>query len=334
MKRLALRLMRNCGAFAVARTMSAGLARILMYHNFQGPGESNAGAVNTTELRGQLTYLRRHFQVVPLASIVEHLKTGQALNDRTVALTVDDGRRNFYQFFFPVLKEFAMPATFFVVSSFIRSEDWLWTDKVLWLSEQAPRELPSSQLDALFSQLNQLRPDARNLQISELAATMKVSIPRDPPSKYAPCSWMELREMADSGLVEIGSHTVTHPILASLTEEESGRELTLSRSQLEQGMGRPVRSFCIPNGKAEDYRPSHLRQIADAGYSGAVVAFPGMVSREANPYELPRLGVSGDSDELAFSKNLDGAEYYQAKLLRAFHLRSPQPGTTKPSRPV
>lgn len=324
MKRFALRLMQNCGVFALTRAMSENMARILMYHNFSGPGETNTDAVDAAALRKQLAYLRRYFHVVPLTCMFEHLKARTPFDRLTVALTIDDGRRNCYEILFPLLQEFGMPATFFVVSSFVRREDWLWTDKVLWLSQQQsrPGELSADKIEILFATLNRLRPEARTAFIEATAACMGVTIPQHAPSQYAPCSWTELREMADSGLVEIGSHTVTHPILATLTEEESWHELIISRAQIGEALGREVRSFCFPNGKPGDYRPSHLQQVKDAGYAGAVVASFGMITERGNPYELPRMGVSGGSDALSFSKDLDGAEYYQTRLLTSLRLRS------------
>jgi peptidoglycan/xylan/chitin deacetylase (PgdA/CDA1 family) len=292
------------------------MARIVMYHNFSVSGEASTGAVSVSAARTQLEHLRRYFKVIPLTRLVEQLRSGVPLERGTVALTIDDGRRNCYEFFFPLLKEFGMPATFFVVSSFIRGEDWIWTDKVQWLSEQplSPGELAPDRIESFFEVLNPMRPELRNARIESIAGGMGVSLPEDPPQEYAPCSWGELREMADSGLIEIGSHTSTHPILASLTDGESWQELTVSRAQIEAGLGGKVNCFCFPNGKPSDYRPNHLRQVRDAGYSGAVVARFGLVSRGANPYELPRLGVSGRSDALSFYKYLDGAEYYQEKL--------------------
>ena len=323
MKRFALGLIRACGAFTLARTMSADMGRILMYHNFSAAGEAQTGAVNVTVLRAQLAYLRQHFRVVPLTRIFDGLKTGTPLDPLTVALTIDDGRRNCHEVLFPLLKEFEMPATFFVVTSFIRGEDWVWTDKILWLSDLSTRtdDLSADKLETLFATLNRLRPEKRTAYIEGIAHRMGVSIPREVPPKFAPCSWSELREMSDSGLVEIGSHTVTHPILATLTEEESWRELTVSRAQIEEAVGRPVVSFCFPNGKSGDYRLSQLQQVRDAGYAGAVSADFGMVENSADPYTLPRIGVSDDFDTLSFSKYLDGAEHYQLKLQRSLGLR-------------
>ncbi|MGA9543855.1 MAG: polysaccharide deacetylase family protein [Candidatus Sulfotelmatobacter sp.] len=294
------------------------MPRILMYHNFSAPGGMNTDDVSVSAARTQLDYLRRYFHVIPLTHLIEQLRSGQPLENRAVALTIDDGRRNCYEFFFPLLKEFGMPATFFVVSSFIGRDDWVWTDKVLWLSEQVPSssELAPDKIDGFFDMLNQMRPELRNARIEGIAAGMGISIPREAPLKYAPCSWAELREMADSGLVEIGSHTVTHPILSTLTDQEAWHELTVSRTQIEEGLGRKVSCFCFPNGKPSDYRPNHLQRVRDAGYSGAVVARLGIVSNSADPYELPRIGISGRSDSLSFSKYLSGVEHYQGKLAR------------------
>ncbi len=324
MMRLALHALRGCGVFSFARALSARKARILMYHNFSGLGGTESGALSTEATRAQFDYLRRHYWVVPLLQIAEQLASGKTLGSHIVALTIDDGRRDFYQFMFPLLKEFKFPATFFVVSSFIRGEDWIWTDKVLWLSEQPnrPARLIPGKLDEVFRSLNRMRPEARNAEIQAMAAGAGITIPQEAPVKYAPCSWSELREMADSGFVDIGSHTMTHPILSSITDEEYWQELSGSRRQIEEGIGRKARSFCFPNGMPGDFRPTQVQQIADAGYTCSVVASFGLVENGADPFRLPRLGMGSKSDPIEFSKFLDGVAYYQRKLKSSLRVRS------------
>jgi peptidoglycan/xylan/chitin deacetylase (PgdA/CDA1 family) len=296
--------------------MSADMARILMYHNFAAKAEEWPDAVAVAAARKQLAYLRDHFSVISLTRLIEQLKLGTSIGKNTVVLTVDDGRRNFHELFFPLLKEFGMPATLFVVSSFVLGQDWIWTDKVLWLAghPHADRELRLDNLDLFFERMNRLRPEIRNCQIDDLAAKMKVSIPKEPPLQYTPCSRAQLREMADSGLVEIGSHSVTHPIFSTLTDKECRWELAESRTQIERLLGREVSCFCFPNGKPADYFPKHLQQLKDAGYSSAVMTHFGMPRHNSNEYTLPRIGVSGRTDLLSFMKYVDGVEYYQGLL--------------------
>lgn len=320
MKRLSFQLMRSCGIFALARMMSAKMPRILMYHNFCGAGEIENGAIDTKLLRKQFDLLACHFQVVRLEELATRLQSGKDVGQNWVAITVDDGRRNFYEFAFPLLKEFRFAATFFVVSSFIGAQQWIWTDKVLWLAEQPNRvrELAGSNLDAAFKGLNRLSPTERDARINTMASEAQVQLPARPLGKYSPCSWDQLRDLADSGLVEVGSHTRTHPILSSISDEESRRELGESRAEIEAGIQGPVRSFCFPNGTREDYRLSQVRQIQEAGYDCAVTALPGPVEASSDRYQLPRIGVGPESDELTFSKAIDGLNYYRQKVARVF----------------
>ncbi len=319
MSKLALRAMRSCGLFALTRALSSNMARILMYHNFAGPGIPDPNALNVEGVRAQFEHLRRHFTVVPLHRITEQLAADRALDPGMVALTIDDGRRNCYEFLFPLLKEFELPATFFVVSSFIRGEDWIWTDKVLWLSEQPkpPVELKSDNLDDVFRNLNRLRPDERNARIGGMATAANLSIPSLPPAKYSPCSWNELREMSQSGLVEIGSHSATHPILASISDQESWDELIRSKARIEEATGRVVRSFCFPNGMPGDFRPSQIRQVAEAEYSCAVTAQFGMVARGGDRYQLPRIGMTRKVRAAEIAKYVDGFAYFQQRIAPA-----------------
>jgi peptidoglycan/xylan/chitin deacetylase (PgdA/CDA1 family) len=323
MKRLALEVMNKSGMFGLARVASAKLARILTYHNFCDDSETIPGSIGIGALRCQLKYLRESFHVIPLSRLVSQIKAGQPLGSHTVVLTVDDGRRNCYRYLFPLLREFRMPAAFFVVSSFVEGRSWIWTDKVLWLSRhQKARRLLHDRLNAIFEHLMRVPPDARDAQIEALALATGIQIPETPPAPFDPCTLGELREMADSGLLEIGSHTVSHPILSTLSEGESWLELTESRAALERGLQGPVTSFCFPNGKSGDYLPVHVEQIKAAGYACAVLTRPCMVNEKSDPYQLPRIGICDQIDPLIFSKYLNGVEYYQTRLEGKLGLRA------------
>ncbi len=236
MKKLVLKAVRATGAFGIARVMSARLPRILMYHDFCRLPEPESGVVSVDELKRHFEYLKSHFNVIPLSELIATPVSGTPTDKASVVLTVDDGRRNFYEYFYPLLKEFQFPATFYVVTSFIQKEGWVWTDKLFWLRDQPGRapEVSSENIEATFQSLKKLPPQARDARIEALAAVAGVSIPALPPGKYAACSWDELREMAASELVEIGSHTVTHPILSTISDEESKKEICESKRQLEQ----------------------------------------------------------------------------------------------------
>src|SRR5215468_11050163 len=179
MKRLALEVMNKSGMFGLARVASARMARILTYHNFCGDAETIPGSIRFSALRRQLEYLQESFHVVPLSRLVSQINAGQPLDSHAVVLTIDDGRRNCYEYLFPLLREFHMPATFFVVSAFVEGKSWIWTDKVLWLAshQKTPGLLVPDRLKGIFAHLNRIPPEARDAQIEALALVTGLRIP-------------------------------------------------------------------------------------------------------------------------------------------------------------
>ncbi len=96
----------------------------------------------------------------------------------------------------------------------------------------------------------------------------------------------EVVRLADSGLVEIGSHTVSHPRLSDLPETEQREEITLSKGRLEDLLGWSVKSFCYPNGA---FTTGTARLVREAGYDSACTILSGPVVQGADPYALPRV---------------------------------------------
>lgn len=109
-----------------------------------------------------------------------------------------------------------------------------------------------------------------------------------PPDERQTMAWPELREWAERGH-EIGSHTVTHPHLTQLDDRQLRLELTESRNEIEDEIGRPCRYLAYPYGEHD----GRVRAAArEAGYSAAF-ALPGRLSPR-DPYALPRVGFYRD----------------------------------------
>lgn len=110
----------------------------------------------------------------------------------------------------------------------------------------------------------------------------------------------ETLALAADGLVDIGAHTATHPVLATLPEAVQASELKSSRSCLEDLLGRPVTTFSYPYGRRQDYTCATVAAVRAAGFVGACANFPGPVQRATDPYQLPRLLVRNwNGDEFA-----------------------------------
>ena len=89
--------------------------------------------------------------------------------------------------------------------------------------------------------------------------------------------------------MEIGGHTVTHPILARLPSSAARTEIVQGREQLESLLGAPVTLFAYPNGKpGQDYLPEHVAMVRELGFSAAVATAWGAASATTDAWQLPR----------------------------------------------
>ena len=120
--------------------------------------------------------------------------------------------------------------------------------------------------------------EGRPLAVPELAADAEAH-----PELLATMNWDELREVAGRG-VEIGAHTVNHPHLTRLTDEELDRELGDSKQRIEDELGRPARLLAYPYGEHDARVHDAVRR---AGYAAAFAQWPGSSLR--NPFALPRV---------------------------------------------
>ena len=304
-KRVVCRTASATGLFGLSRVFTAHLPRILMYHGFCGADEGFDDCTDVDMFRRQLMHIKRHYRPMKLSALWRRLASGEPLPDRTVVLTVDDGYANFARWAAPLLREFEVPATLFVVSDFPDTGQWLWTDKLKFVLERC-EEKPEC-----GAEMKRMPVGERAARLAELAERSAVSIPDRPPQRYSMLGFAELRELAAGGLIEIGAHTRDHPILGHVSSEDARGQIGGSRRELERKLGAPVTTFCYPNGKPGDYTREQIEMVREAGFVCATASHIGWVSADSNRFALPRIG--GDGDMLRFRKYLDGFEYWQRR---------------------
>lgn len=94
--------------------------------------------------------------------------------------------------------------------------------------------------------------------------------------------------MLQSGM-EIGAHTVTHPILTRTSADAARNEIIECGRRLSDILRVPVRLFAYPNGKpGVDYASEHVRMVRDAGYAAAVSTSWGGATARSDIFQLPR----------------------------------------------
>lgn len=101
-------------------------------------------------------------------------------------------------------------------------------------------------------------------------------------------TWEQIRTMQDYGIC-FESHTLSHPHLTSITAEEAQKEITESKTKLEQALGKPVKYIAYPYGQHND----QICEITQkAGYKAAVSTIFGTNQQNTDLYRLKRLRVN------------------------------------------
>jgi peptidoglycan/xylan/chitin deacetylase (PgdA/CDA1 family) len=302
---------------------------ILTYHRF---GESRPDMTPPRVFARQLSYLRKHYRIVSLSRLCNSLSIQEHLTPGLAAITIDDGYRDAYEIAFPLLREFNLPATLFVVTDFVDHRGWLWTDKIRFLASRASKVavdkaavecgVPVDKSDATatttkFNEfLKSLSDQAKDETISRIAARLGVELPAVPSPEFGAITWDQAREM-DSAQLELGSHTATHPILTRVDDRRLSEELNNSRTRLEENLNRKIDLFCYPNG---DYDQRVLRAAKQAGYSCAVTIESGLNESGCDPMQLRRVHTA--SDHSRFLQNTSGFDQLKTRLIHPESIRA------------
>jgi len=251
-----------------------------------------------------------------LSAMVDALEGRKALPDNAIAITVDDGYRNFLLHGYPILRKNGIPATLYAVAGFSDGQLWLWTDQIEFglrhatrssirapLGDGDPLELSlrtseekAESIFRLTEALKEVSNDRRVAFLAEFGSLCGVDIPRHPPSGCEAMSWDELRAVAADG-IEIGCHTQTHPILSRISKQaDLETEIRGARQCMEDRLGFDVRHFCYPNGRPVDVGEAAMRCVREAGFASAVTCNYGLNTLEADRFQIRRVPFRSDLD--------------------------------------
>ena len=293
----------------LARQFTASSPRILMYHRFSRGKAFRRLPVDLFE--EHISYLVRNFRPCSLTGLVRSLRD-RGPDPRTVAITIDDGYADFLEYAYPVLHRYGVPATVFLVPTFVDGS-WLWFDALHYLVHRTSVASLDVEIDGIVVRLDLLDVASRNRAWETIAdACLRLDVPsRDavvrrlqedlrvvlPPSttaEYKGMTWDAAKSL-DTELIELGAHTLTHPVLSRCTLAEIEREVRGSKEMLETRLDRRVEAFCYPFGGPGQYDDRSVDAVRAAGYQCATTAIDGIIRGRADLLRLPRISASDTS---------------------------------------
>lgn len=288
------------------RRARSGDVPVLMYHGI------SARNVDAAQLDRHFAFFARTFESRHFSEIDR-----PADPDRpTIVLTFDDGMRNNFEAAVPLLEKHGLKATFFVLAGVFDGLHYLWNHRLCCQlyalpDSRLPRGCAALDPDPegaglrsrrwaaarreveRFKALPQAERVARCAEVDAEFAASGLEYPEWFDREFRLASADQLRQRPDC--VEYGSHTISHPILTGdLDVAELEHEVAGSRLRLEAETGRPVETFCFPNGDND----ARVREAVARSYRLACTTVPGMHRRGADPYQIRRVPARPAIEEM------------------------------------
>jgi len=278
------------------------------------------------EFEHRMRWVKANFDALALGEAVRALRENR-LPRRALCITFDDGYADNYRIALPILRRLRLPATFFVATGFLDG-GCMFNDVVIEAvrhAECAELELTDVGLGRhplgtdeervpaigrILARLKYFEPERRRRTAFEIAARARSRVPTDLMMTSGQVGALHAAGM------EVGAHTVNHPILAEIPLARARHEMQASRARLEQITGAPVRLFAYPNGSPRrDYHVEHVALARELGFDAAVSAAWGAARAGDDLYQIPRFTPWDRTDwrfGLRMARNLMRHDYARA----------------------
>jgi peptidoglycan/xylan/chitin deacetylase (PgdA/CDA1 family) len=285
----------------------------------------------------QIAYLSKRYSIISLEEAANVIIHGGSLPENPAVITFDDGYRNNYTLALPVLQRYNAPATIFLTAGYIGTKNILPLDDaylaVAYARERRPQSFPEIGLGPLafetpVDRLESCRETVRVLKRypteiqRKYVAFLKGQLDSDhtvseAEEEFRLLSRDDTAALLRSGLIQVGAHTMSHEICTNVPLETAKREMTDSKTLIEEMTGAPVHLFAYPNGTELDYNEEHMSALSEIGYLCSVTTTSRFNEIGTDPYRLGRICIGPDikPGSPQFAMQISGCTIALKKLL-------------------
>jgi peptidoglycan/xylan/chitin deacetylase (PgdA/CDA1 family) len=308
------------GAMRLASRFTGHGVAIIMYHSVMNdPSRAHmtlGSIVHSTEVfRAQMEIVASHFRTVSLGDVLLFLKGEKTLPPKCVVITFDDGYADNYQAANDILSPLGIPAVFYVTVECIDKQRLPWPSllryaflssrKSGWSERDGPVWTFSSE-EQRIQALNRASEHCSKLSgttQAQFVESLMQQLGTEPPRRLqrVMMTWDEVRSLARNGHT-VGSHTMTHPNMAHIPENDMRTELREAKRKLEQELAVPILHFSYPCPALQPHWLDRtVRASQEAGYQTAVTTTGGLVRRHDDPLALRRIRPTKTVDGLRWN---------------------------------
>ena len=256
----------------------------------------------------QIILLKQHFKIINTVELAELITQNKVQDDRFAVITFDDGYLDNYTEALPILQKHQVKAVFYLTTAFLNGDQLTWWDEIAYLlrkSHGKEYQLPNSTLKHLLEKENidqiiriimtEIK-QSRTLSVLAALEDLREKFPQAKDKISAEnaqlfMGWEHAQALLVEGM-EIGSHTLTHPILSQLENEQHRAEIVDSKSILEERLNCTINSIAYPVGRYYCYNENSIKYTTAAGYKVGFNNEPGFHRSISNSLDMNRFCVA------------------------------------------
>jgi peptidoglycan/xylan/chitin deacetylase (PgdA/CDA1 family) len=298
-----------------ARSGQHGRLSILIFHRvLREPDPLFPDVPSAADFEARMRWVAAWCNVLPLQQAVERLFEG-SLPARALAVTFDDGYADNEELAAPILHRMGLCATFFITTAYLDG-GCMWNDRVIEAVRACRRDrldlsalgLSIYELDSIGARrqcIDDVLKRVKHLEQDQRETTTRaiVAAAGGGHARALMMTRQQVRSLRTMGM-EIGAHTMSHPILMRLEDGAALAEIRGGKAELEEIIDEPVDLFAYPNGvPGQDYSAAHAAMVRECKFKAAVSTAVGAASIRSDRYQLPRF-TPWDRTRLRFGARL------------------------------
>ncbi len=277
---------------------------ILCYHRLTSDyarGRLYKRHLHISDFEKQINWIRKFSKIVSLDEIVERAKENKKRDYWFAAITFDDGYKDTIELGLPVLEKYSLPVTIFVTVGYVKENKllpwWEIVDHILEYNARVSFNFYGKEYVLNTSSLNSqivltnLFKSLPSSKINELK-NMLMNKFHIEVNENSFANQKQIMELSNHHFIQIGAHTVLHPVLANCGKNELIYEIEESKKTLESWTGRKIKWFAYPFGGVNDFSRQAVSIVKKAGFIGAFTTKVGAVASNYDPYEINRVVIN------------------------------------------
>lgn len=311
----------------LTKPIYGGLGHILMFHRVL-PDSGKLRIHNHKSLEITPEHLesiieffkKRGYEFISLDDLSAYKNSSTRSNRKFVVFTFDDGYIDNYLYAYPIFKKHNIPFTIYVATSLPDSKATLWwylledivVNRTLVRMEVEGKEMTFrtetvKEKEIAFNKIRYWFALADEKNLPRLLSSLFRGSEEEIAAKTRELSltWEQIHELSQNPIVTIGSHTVNHLPLDSLTVEKSTYEILESKKILESHIRKEVKHFCYPLGS---HGRKEIEVLAKTSYATATTIKMANIFAENldHPFSLPRIMINSLTTDRILDLQVNG----------------------------